>query len=63
MIIKKLIKKLKWKIDLISCCLNNNSYCPRCYSKLKNRYCKNCDIVFWRGSNLKIINPKYKDGI
>ena len=40
-----------------------NYYCPTCRSKLKKRYCKKCDIVFWRGADIQIINPKYKDGI
>lgn len=60
----KLIKELKWKWIKFYCWINReNSYCPRHRTKLKKRYCKKCDLVYWRGSNIKIINKDYENGI
>jgi hypothetical protein len=41
----------------------NNFYCPRCFSNLKNSYCKKCDIVYWRGTKLNYIRKENEEGI
>jgi len=52
--------KIKWNLKTAYWFLfqRNNFYCPACSSKLKERYCKKCDIVFWRGSNITKLYQK-----
>jgi len=50
--IMKWSNKLSWKIKTLYWYFfeRNNYYCPIHHTKLKNKYCKKCDIVYWRGS-------------
>lgn len=63
--VKRLGYEIKWKLQTLYWLLfqKGRMYCPTHHRQLKNRYCKLCDLVYWRGCNLVIINPKYNNGI
>lgn len=57
-------RAIKWKYIKLYVWINRNThYCPTHHTKLKKRYCKKCDLIYWRGSKITIINPDYKKGL